>query len=132
MPGHTPHAERSIRPIHSFHRTPRLAATQNCSGLVRAVPRETSRPADILVRTTLPRLLSVFTRRRHRAREAGLNKDDSLDQALAELLHHSPTTRATPKGGSCSITVEDLLTGIDADVDSRKPSMVDPRGFEPL
>ena len=68
-----------------------------------------------------------------RAQEAGLNKNDSLDQAIAELMRHSaPTTRATPKGGSCAVTVEDLLTGIDADGDSSKPSMVDPRGFEPL
>ena len=68
-----------------------------------------------------------------RAREAGLNKDDVLQQALVELEHHSaPMTRATPKGGSRAVTVEDLLTGIDADADSSKPSMVDPRGFEPL
>ncbi len=69
----------------------------------------------------------------YRAREAGLNKDDALEQALAELKHHSaPTTRATPKGGSCAVAVEDLLTGIDADGDSSKPSMVDPRRFELL
>lgn len=68
-----------------------------------------------------------------RAREASLNKDDALNQALAELEHHSaPTTRATPKGGSSAVTVEDLLAGIDEDVNCSKPSMVDPRGFEPL
>lgn len=68
-----------------------------------------------------------------RAQEAGLNRNDSLDQAIAELLLHSaPTTRATQKGGSCAVTVEDLLTGIDADGDSSKPSMVDPRRFELL
>ncbi len=66
-----------------------------------------------------------------RAQEAGLNKNDSFDQATAELMRHSaPTTRATPKGGSCAVTVEDLLTGIDADDDSSKPSMVDLGRFE--
>ena len=68
-----------------------------------------------------------------RARAAGLNKGDSLDQALAELLRHTaPTTRATAKDGSHAVTVEDLLTGIDADADSSKPSMVGPTGLEPM
>ena len=60
-----------------------------------------------------------------RAQAAGLNEGDALDQAFAELLRHSaPTTRATLQDGSCAVTVEDLLTGIDTDVDSSKPSMV--------
>ena len=68
-----------------------------------------------------------------RAQAAGLNEGDALDQAFAELLRHSaPTTRATPKGGSRAVTVEDLLTGIDADADSSKPSMVELRRFELL
>ena len=68
-----------------------------------------------------------------RAREAGLTKQDSVDQAIADLIRHSaPTTRATPKGGSSAVTVEDLLTGIDEDADCSKPSVVDPRRFELL
>ena len=68
-----------------------------------------------------------------RAQEARLNKVDSIDQAIAELMRHSAqTTRATPKGGSCAVTVEDLLTGIDVDADFSEPSMVDPRRFELL
>ena len=67
-----------------------------------------------------------------RAREAGLTKQDSVDQALADLFRHSaPTTRATPKGGSSAVAVEDLLTGIDEDADCSKPSMVGDEGFEP-
>lgn len=39
--------------------------------------------------------------------EAGLNKNDLLDQALAKLLHHTaPTTRATPKDGSRAYTAK--------------------------
>ena len=68
-----------------------------------------------------------------RAREAGLSKQDSVDQAIADLIRHSaPTTRATPKDGSSAVTVKDLLTGIDEDADCSKPSMVDPRRFELL
>jgi hypothetical protein len=39
--------------------------------------------------------------------------DGGLTDALSELEHNSePTTRATPKGGSCAITLEDLLARI--------------------
>jgi len=62
------------------------------------------------------------------AQEVGLNTGKSPDQALAELLRHpAPTTKATSKGGSCAVTVGDLLAGIDADADFSKPSLVDLR-----
>ena len=48
---------------------------------------------------------------------ASAPKSDSIDQERAELLRHSaPTTRTTPKDGSRAVTVEDLLAGIDEDV----------------
>jgi site-specific DNA recombinase len=68
-----------------------------------------------------------------RARSTGLNEDDSLEQAIAELVRRSaPTTRATPKGGSSAAILENLLTGIYLDTDCSKPSMVEPRRIELL